>query len=86
MVWALDTTSSLMIFIARVYTVFMRLIRLLTVILALAPSSFAAKLEDVYVGRLGQTQVVFKLKERSGTDVKIIPGIFYWTARCPVRV
>jgi hypothetical protein len=75
MIWALDTTSSLMIFIARVYTVFMRLIPLLTVILALTPSSLAAKLEGVYVGTLGQTQVVFKLKEPSATDVN---GTYYY--------
>jgi hypothetical protein len=58
-----------MIFIAWVYTVPMRLIPLLTAILALASSGLAAKIEGVYIGTLGQTNVVFKLEKPGGTDV-----------------
>jgi hypothetical protein len=46
----------------------MRFIPLLTVILALASSSLAAKIEGVYTGTLGQSRVVFKLEKPAGND------------------
>ena len=64
-----------MIFIARVYTVPMRLIPLLTAILGLASSSLAAKIEGVYVGTLGKTNVVFKLEKPNETDLS---GVYFY--------
>ena len=62
-------------FIAWVYTVPMRLIPLLTAILALASSSLAAKIEGVYVGTLGKTSVVFKLEKPGGSDLS---GVYFY--------
>jgi hypothetical protein len=77
---ALKTTSSLMVFIAWVYTVHMRFIPPLTAVLALAflslvSSSLAAKIEGVYVGTLGQASVVFKLEKPGDTDLS---GAYYY--------
>jgi hypothetical protein len=63
-----------MIFIARVYTGPMRLIPVLTAILALAFSSLAfsdlaGKIEGVYAGTLGKTNVVFKLEKPGDSDL-----------------
>jgi hypothetical protein len=64
-----ERNGSSLIFITRVYTGHMRLISLLTAILALASSGLAAKIEGVYTGTLGQSKVVFKLEKPGGTDL-----------------
>jgi hypothetical protein len=53
----------------------MRLITLLTTILALASSSLAANIEGVYTGTLGKIGVVFKLEKPGGTDLS---GVYFY--------
>ena len=53
----------------------MRFIPVLTAILALTSSSLAAKIEGVYTGTLGKSNVVFKLEKPGGTDLS---GMYYY--------
>ena len=53
----------------------MRFTPVLTAILALTSSSLAAKIEGVYTGTLGKSNVVFKLEKPGGTDLS---GMYYY--------